>query len=289
MADAPNTDEAPNPDDAPVEEQVTYDLDDSGVATVTINRPDIHNALTDPMLHHLGDLFERASGDLRVRCVVLTGAGDRHFCAGQHLAGGEGAGSTGPTRAPEPAVGTTARALRRGWQRLVSTILDCEKPVIARVNGTAAGRGAQLVLASDLAVMAEGARFVEVFVRRGLIPDSGGAYLLPRAVGMKRAKEIMFFGDAVSADRAVEFGIVNRSVPPVQLDAAVAEWTQRFTGLPTRSIAHVKSLLNRSYETDRGEAFEDEAVLQELSTATDDAREGARSLVERREPDFKGR
>ena len=154
--------------------------------------------------------------------------------------------------------------------------------------GTAAGGGAQLVLAADLAVMADDARFIEIFIRRGIIPDAGGAYLLPRTVGLKRAKEIMFFGDDVPALEAERIGIVNRVVPRTDLDKAVAEWTDRFTNLPTRALAHVKGLLNRSFESSRLEAFEDEAVLQELNNATEDAREGMTSFVERREPDFKG-
>ncbi len=273
--------------DAPLDEQVTYSVDD-GVATVTINRPDIGNSLTAPMRDRIADLFDEASADLGVRCVVLTGAGDRHFCTGANLGGPRPEPPPKPEGAPDRAVGDVARMIRRGWQRLVANILDCEKPVIARVNGTAAGGGAQLVLAADLAVMADDARFIEVFIRRGIIPDAGGAYLLPRSVGMKRAKEIMFFGDDVAADEAQRIGIVNRVVPRPDLDKAVVEWTERFANLPTRAVALIKGLLNRSLESSRHEAFEDEAVLQELNNATEDAREGMMSFIERRDPDFKG-
>lgn len=273
--------------DAPLDEQVTYSID-GGVASITINRPDIGNSLTAPMRDRIADLFEEASADLAVRCVVLTGAGERHFCTGANLGGPRPDSPPKPEGAPDRVVGDAARMIRRGWQRLVANILDCEKPVIARVNGTAAGGGAQLVLAADLAVMADDARFIEVFIRRGIIPDAGGAYLLPRSVGMKRAKEIMFFGDDVPADEAERIGIVNRVVPRSDLDKTVAEWTDRFANLPTRAVALIKSLLNRSLESSRNEAFEDEAVLQELNNATEDAREGMMSFVERRDPDFKG-
>lgn len=276
------------PEEAPLEEQVTYAVE-GGVATVTINRPDIGNSLSFDMRDRMIELFEQASADLAVRCVVLTGAGDRHFCTGANLGGSSRvAAPPKPEGAPDRAVGDAARMIRRGWQRLVAAILDCEKPVVARVNGTAAGGGAQLVLAADLAVMADDARFIEVFIRRGIIPDAGGAYLLPRTVGLKRAKEIMFFGDDVPAGEAERIGIVNRAVPRTDLDKAVAEWTDRFTNLPTRALANIKALLNRSFESSRVEAFEDEAVLQELNNATEDAREGMTSFVERRDPDFKG-
>ncbi|HLG01924.1 MAG TPA: enoyl-CoA hydratase/isomerase family protein [Acidimicrobiia bacterium] len=275
------------PTEAPLEEQVTYAVD-AGTATITINRPDIGNSLSFEMRDRLIELFDLASADLATRCVVLTGAGDRHFCTGANLGGAPRTAAPKPEGAPDRVVGDAARIIRRGWQRLVTAILDCEKPVIARVNGTAAGGGAQLVLAADLAVMADDARFIEVFIRRGIIPDAGGAYLLPRTVGMKRAKEIMFFGDDVPAEEAERIGIVNRVVPRDDLDKIVGEWTDRFANLPTRALANIKGLLNRSFESSRVEAFEDEAVLQELNNATADAREGMMSFVERRDPDFKG-
>lgn len=276
------------PDDAPLEDQVTYAVE-AGTAAITINRPDIGNSLSFATRDRLTDLLHQASADLAVRCVVLTGAGDRHFCTGANLGGSSvPSGPARPEGAPQRAVGDAARIIRQGWQRLVSAVLDCEKPVIARVNGTAAGGGAQLVLAADLAVMVDDARFIEVFIRRGIIPDAGGAYLLPRTVGLKRAKEIMFFGDDVPALEAERLGIVNRVVARTDLDKAVAEWTDRFANLPTRALANIKGLLNRSFESSRLEAFEDEAVLQELNNATEDAREGMMSFVERREPDFKG-
>lgn len=277
--------------DAPLDQQVTYAAGDStgGAAVITINRPDTGNSLSFAMRDRLTDLFEQASGDLAVRCVVLTGAGDRHFCTGANLGGAPRDPAAGkPEGAPDRVVGDAARMIRRGWQRLVTAVLECEKPVIARVNGTAAGGGAQLVLAADLAVMADDARFIEVFIRRGIIPDAGGAYLLPRSVGLKRAKEIMFFGDDVGAEEAGRIGIVNRVVPRSDLDKVVDDWTDRFANLPTRALANIKGLLNRSFESSRLEAFEDEAILQELNNVTEDAREGMMSFVERRDPDFKG-
>lgn len=179
--------------------------------------------------------------------------------------------------------------IREGAQRLVAAVLDCEKPVIAAVNGTAAGLGAHLALACDLVLAAESARFIEVFVRRGLVPDGGGAYLLPRLVGARRAKELMFFGDALSAPDAERLGLVNRVVPDGELDKTAREWAARLAGGPTRALALTKQLVNASLDSDRGTAFAAEAAAQEINMATADAQEGVASFVERRSPEYRGR
>jgi 2-(1,2-epoxy-1,2-dihydrophenyl)acetyl-CoA isomerase len=181
-----------------------------------------------------------------------------------------------------------ARLIRRGWQRLVTSIRDCEKPVIAAVNGTAAGGGANLVLACDLVVMAESARLIEVFVERGIIPDAGGCYLLPRIVGPQRAKEIMFLGDALSAADCERFGIANRVVPAADLTATVDELAARLASGPTKALAMTKWLVNRSSESSRHSAFEEEAYAQELVTTTADMAEGMEAFGARRPPEFKG-
>ena len=170
----------------------------------------------------------------------------------------------------------------------MTSVLDCEKPVIAAVNGTAAGGGANLVLACDLVVMADTARLIEVFVTRGIIPDAGGCYLLPRIVGPQRAKEIMFLGDAVAAADCERFGIANRVVPAADLAATVDELAGRLATGPTKAIAMTKWLLNRSSESSRHSAFEEEAYAQELVTGTADMAEGIAAFGERRSPDFKG-
>jgi 2-(1,2-epoxy-1,2-dihydrophenyl)acetyl-CoA isomerase len=178
--------------------------------------------------------------------------------------------------------------IRQGAQRLVGSILDCEKPVIAAVNGVAAGIGAHVAFACDLVVASEEARFIEVFVRRGLVPDGGGAWLLPRLVGLQRAKELVFFGDAIDARRAEAMGLVNRVVPGLQLEPTAGELAARLARGPTKAIGMAKRLLNRSFESDREAAFAEEAAAQELNMTTEDAQEGVRSFVERREPEFRG-
>jgi 2-(1,2-epoxy-1,2-dihydrophenyl)acetyl-CoA isomerase len=275
------------PEETPIEEQLRVDID-SGIARITINRPEAGNSLTAHMRDTLADTFNDLSATLGVRAIVLTGAGDRHFCTGAGLGGPQPAGPARPEGAPDRALGDIARMIRRGWQRLIASILDCEKPVIASVNGTAAGGGANLVLASDLIVMADTARLIEVFVRRGIIPDAGGCYLLPRIVGPQRAKEIMFFGDDLSAADAERFGIANRVVPAADLATTTSELAQRLAAAPTKTVAMTKWLLNRSFESSRHTAFEEESFAQEMVQATGDSAEGMKAFMERRTPEFKG-
>jgi 2-(1,2-epoxy-1,2-dihydrophenyl)acetyl-CoA isomerase len=278
-------------DASATDDTVLYQVD-RGVARITLNRPEAQNALTWGMRDRLAELFEAASASLAVRSVLLTGTG-KAFCAGADLRGPRPTGpvlpgNEAPPGAPERAPGDVARMIRRGWQRLVGAILDCEKPVVCAVNGTAAGGGTHLVLASDLVVMAEEARLIEVFVRRGLVPDAGGCYLLPRIVGVQRAKELMFFGDDVSAATADRIGLVNAVVPLSELEKTATEWAERLAGGPTKTIAMTKWLLNRSLESDRGTAFYEEGWAQEAVSATEDFREGTASFVERRPPNFRG-
>lgn len=275
------------PEETPIEEQLRVEVD-GGVARITINRPEAGNSLTARMRDSLTDTFDKLSATLGVRAIVLTGSGDRHFCTGAGLGGPQNPGPARPEGAPDRALGDIARMIRRGWQRLIASILDCEKPVIASVNGTAAGGGANLVLASDLIVMSDTARLIEVFVRRGIIPDAGGCYLLPRIVGPQRAKEMMFFGDDLSAADAERFGIANRVVPAADLAKVTSEWAERLAAAPTKTVAMTKWLLNRSFESSRHTAFEEEGFAQEMVQATEDSAEGVKAFMERRSPDFKG-
>jgi 2-(1,2-epoxy-1,2-dihydrophenyl)acetyl-CoA isomerase len=271
-----------------LDDLIATEVDDRGVARITINRPDAGNSLTADMRDHLSDTFDELSATLGVRAIVLTGAGERHFCTGAGLGGAQKPGPARPDGAPERAVGDVARMIRRGWQRLIASILDCEKPVVGAVNGTAAGGGANLVLACDLVVMADTARLIEIFVKRGIIPDAGGAYLLPRLVGTHRAKELLFLGDDLSAADCERWGIANRVVPAADLAAGADEIAARLAGLPSKAIAMTKWLVNRSAESSRHTAFEEEAVAQELVGATDDMGEGIKAFMERRDPEFKG-
>jgi 2-(1,2-epoxy-1,2-dihydrophenyl)acetyl-CoA isomerase len=266
---------------------VTYSVD-AGIARITIDSADTGNSLTAAMRDQLTEWFEWAAADLAVRAVVLTGAGDRHFCTGANLGGPQKPTPPIPEGAPERSVGDAARLVRNGWQRLVSSILDCEKPVIAAVNGTAAGGGAHLVLACDLVVMTERAKLVEVFVRRGILPDAGGAYLLPRIVGPQITKELMFLADDVPAARCEQLGIANRVVPAEAFVTTVDELAERLTQAPTKALALTKWLVNRSFESSRQTAFDEEAMAQDLLTSSVDFGEGLAAFRERRSPHFLG-
>ncbi len=256
---------------------------DNGVGWITLNRPEAQNAVTPDQRNELIALLEDWSGNNAVRCVVLTGAG-KGFCTGADLRAGRDPNAPPPERS----MGDVARIIRTGAQRLIAAVMDCEKPVIAAVNGTAAGLGAHLALAADLVIAAESARFIEVFVRRGIAVDAGGAYLLPRVVGMHKAKELIFFGDDLSAADALALGIVNKVVPLDELDASTREWAGRLAVAPTKALAIDKWLVNRSLESSRQQAFDDEAWGQELVNGSADAQEGVRAFVERRPPDFRG-
>ncbi|WP_334142426.1 enoyl-CoA hydratase/isomerase family protein [Rhabdothermincola sp.] len=274
-------------DDRPLDEQVLFRCQNA-VAWITLNRPEAHNAITPDQRNRVIDLLAEASADLATRAVVLTATG-KGFCTGADLrGGGQAAAPARPAGAPERAVGDVSRMLRIGAQRLIAAILDCEKPVIAAVNGTAAGIGAHMAFACDLVLAARSARFIEVFVRRGLVPDGGGAYLLPRLIGLHKTKELMFFGDSLPAEQAAALGLVNLVVDDDRLEEVATEWAGRLAAGPTRSIALTKWLVNRSLESDRAAAFDDEAVAQELNMSTHDAQEGVASFVERRDPQFQG-
>ena len=268
-------------------DDVTRRVED-GVCWITLNRPDAGNAVTQSMRDQIAGWVRDASADLFVRVVVITGAGDKAFCSGADLRGGRLPARPKPDGAPEVVVGEASRMIREGWQALVSSILDCEKPVIAGVNGTAAGGGMHLALACDLVVMAEEAKFVEVFIRRGIAPDAGGAWILSRLVGIQKAKELFFFGDDVPAAEAYRIGLVNRLVPRAELQAALEEWAGRLATAPTMAIGVAKWLTNRALDVDRATALHDEAMAQELITNTIDSKEGVASFVERRPAQFKG-
>ena len=273
--------------DTSTDDLVTYDVTE-GIARITIAAADQGNSLNAAMRDRLTELFDWASADLAVRVVVLRGAGERHFCTGANLGGPQKPTPPIPDGAPERSVGDAARLIKRGWQQLVASILDCEKPVIAAVNGTAAGGGAHLVLACDLVVMADNAKLVEVFVRRGILPDAGGAYLLPRIVGPQIAKELMFLADDVPAARCEQLGIANRVVPAASLDATVDELALRLAAAPTKALGLTKWLINRSFESSRQTAFDEEAMSQDLLTSSVDFNEGLAAFRERRAPEFKG-
>ncbi|MEO6989358.1 MAG: enoyl-CoA hydratase/isomerase family protein, partial [Aquihabitans sp.] len=246
--------------------------------------PEVGNAITPAQRDAIIGLLEEASSD-QVRVVVLAAEG-RHFCTGADLSavsGGSGDGAPAPI-----GPGGVARMLRTGSQRLVAAVLDCEKPVVAEIHGAAAGIGAHLALAADFVVAAEGSRLIEVFARRGLVPDGGGAYLLPRAVGTHVAKRLLMLAEDLGADEARDLGLLHDVVPAEDLRATTQTLVDRLSAAPTRTLALTKWLVNRSFDSTREQAFADEAMAQDQNMATVDAQEGLAAFGERRDPEFVG-
>jgi 2-(1,2-epoxy-1,2-dihydrophenyl)acetyl-CoA isomerase len=259
---------------------VLYEVD-NGVATITMNRPDAGNALLPEQRDAIIDLLGAASTDRAVRAVALRAQG-RHFCTGADVGSIKGAQSA------EPIVGDGMRRIQGGAQRLIAAVLDCTKPVLAVVQGPAAGLGAHLAFACDLVVATDTAYFLEPFLLRGLVVDAGGAYLLPRLVGLQRAKELAFLGEKLSAADARELGLVNRVVPADELDSASGELLARLAASPTTALALTKQLFNRSLDGDRAASFLAEAMAQELQSHSFDATEGVTAFGERRPPEYRG-
>jgi 2-(1,2-epoxy-1,2-dihydrophenyl)acetyl-CoA isomerase len=253
---------------------------ENDVAWVTMNRPEQRNAVNaemrDEMIHALTDARTNAN----VRAVVLTATG-KGFCTGADLSGPRAAGPSGP--------GAGRELMKSSSQRLIRALWDLEKPVVAAVNGVAAGLGSHLAFASDVVIASSAARFIEVFVRRGIAVDAAGAFLLPRLVGLQKAKQMVFFGDDMSAEDAERWGLVSKVVAPDQLEATARDWAERLAKGPTFAIGMSKRLLNRSLESSLETALEEEAMAQMLVTQSEDTREGMTAFMERRAPLFKGR
>jgi 2-(1,2-epoxy-1,2-dihydrophenyl)acetyl-CoA isomerase len=259
---------------------------DEGVLRIVLNRPEAGNALTPDQRAALVELFSEAGPSLETRAVVLAGAGDA-FCVGSDASVARHP-PPAPPGAPARAVGFTTWLIRTGVQQLVASIRECEKPVIASVGGLARDVGLHLALACDFVVATETARLAESFVGRGILPDGGGCYLLPRIVGLQRAKEIVLLGGELTAGEAMALGIVNRVVPDAELERETNELARQLAHGATKAIGLAKQLLNRSLDADLATAFYEEAHAQELVIATEDAREGARSAAKGRPPSFTG-
>lgn len=265
---------------------IVVTVEPDGVQRIVIDRPDVGNSLSPLARDALTDAFLRADDDPAVRAVLLCATGTRQFCAGAGLA--PQATGSAPQSMPERRPGDIARMLQQGWQRLVSSVLDCDKPVVAAVKGAAAGAGSSLVLACDLVVMSTEARLVESFVHRGILPDSGAIHLLTRIVGLRKAAELLMLGEPVDAATCERLGLVNRVVAPDDVDAIAEDLVRRLAAGPTVMLALTKRLLSVSSESGRDRAFEQEAWAQEVVSRTADLQEGLQSFAERRKARFQG-
>jgi 2-(1,2-epoxy-1,2-dihydrophenyl)acetyl-CoA isomerase len=267
---------------------IVVSVGDDGVQRITIDRPDVGNSLSPLARDSLAEAFVQADRDPAVRAVLLTATGARHFCAGAGLGSRPEGEIAQPTPVSEKRPGDIARMLQQGWQRLISSVLDCDKPVVAAVKGTAVGAGASLMLACDLVVMSTEATLVAAFVHRGILPDSGAIHLLTRMVGLRKATELLMLGEPVDAATCERLSLVNRVVAPDDTDAVAEELAGRLAAGPTVMLALTKRLLSVSSESGRDRAFEQEAWAQESVSHTADLQEGLASFAERRKPRFQG-
>jgi len=252
---------------------------EAGVMRITLNRPDRGNAIAPNQRDRIIALLAEADADQAVRVVLIQSTG-KHFCTGADI-GNMGGGGERPA-------GSTMRIMLNGAQKLIAAVLDCGKPVIAAVQGPAAGMGAHLALASDMIVASDAAWFSQPFVLRGITLDAAGAYLLPRRLGLQKAKELAFLGDKLPADEAKALGLVNIVCAPEELADKANALAARLAAGATTAISLSKRLLNASLDTSRADAFLAEAMAQEINGKTGDAKEGVTAFMEKRPTNFRG-
>ena len=249
---------------------------DGAVATITLDRPEALNALTIPMKQELLAALREVEADRAIRAVVLTGAG-RAFCAGQDL-----------RERLEPDAPTLGEELRERYNPIVGAIRSMPKPIVAAVNGVAAGAGASLALAADLRIAAEGSSFVLAFGKIGLLPDSGATWLLPRLIGLPRAMAMALLNDPLPATEAERLGLVTRVVPADALPEASMALARRLADSAPLGLAFTKRALYDAQDLDFAAALENEASLQDVAGRTADHREGMAAFIEKRPPQFTG-
>jgi 2-(1,2-epoxy-1,2-dihydrophenyl)acetyl-CoA isomerase len=264
-------------------ETLLYEVD-QGVATITLNRPAVLNAISQQMIEELQATLDIVKDDASVRAVVVTGAG-RGFCSGADLKDRQ---RIKPSEAPADASTAGAERLRRTLNPLILAIRTIEKPFIAAVNGVAAGAGCNLALACDIVLASDAARFGNVFTRIGLIPDCGGHFFLPRLVGFHKAAELMFSGDIIDAHEADLLGLINRLVPHADLAKQARDLAERLARGPTRAIGLCKRTLNIGITADLATVLEAEAEGQGLARQTEDHWEGVQAFLEKRPAHFTG-
>jgi 2-(1,2-epoxy-1,2-dihydrophenyl)acetyl-CoA isomerase len=248
-----------------------------GVLILTLNRPDVLNSFNGPMARLLQKELDVAAAESSVRCVVITGAG-RAFCAGQDL-----------SEAIDPSGPGITKIVEEHYNPVILGIRRLNKPVVAMVNGVAAGAGANIALACDLVIAAHSASFIQAFSKIGLIPDSAGTFFLPRLVGWQKAAALMMTGEKVSAEKAEQMNMIYKAVADETLGDEVMKLAAQLSQMPTMALAYTKRLLELSCTSDLEQQLKFEAAYQEKSAAAEDYREGVQAFIEKRKPVFTGR
>ena len=259
-----------------IKQNVTVFNIEGPVATITFNRPDVYNSFNKEMAFAVQDHLNECQARQDIRAVVLTGSG-KAFCAGQDLAE--------VANLDDEAL---LRIVETYYNAITKQIRDLEKPVIAAVNGVAAGAGANIALACDVVIASEKASFIQAFSKIGLIPDSGGTYTLPRLIGMQRASALMMLGDKVSAAEALSMGMIYKMFPVDEFAEAVNSIAATLGNMPTKGLAYTKKLLNASFRHSFEEQLGLEAQYQQRAAQTADYKEGVAAFIEKRKPEFSG-
>jgi 2-(1,2-epoxy-1,2-dihydrophenyl)acetyl-CoA isomerase len=256
-------------------ELVTFEVIDS-IAKITLNRPDKYNAVNKEIATNLQLDLDECATNKDIRAVYLTGTG-KAFCAGQDL-----------QEVVEDNEIDLPHIVEKHYNPIIMKIREIEKPVVCAVNGVAAGAGANIALACDIVVAKKSAKFIQAFSKIGLIPDSGGTYTLPRLIGIQRATALMMLGEPVSADDAVDMGMIYKAYPDDEFEEKAWELTKKLAGMPTKGLGLTKRALLSSYRNDLDKQLAIECELQSAAGQTYDYEEGVSAFLEKREPKFKG-
>lgn len=250
---------------------------ENGIASISLNRPDVYNSFNDAMSTEFKQALEECATNEAVRVILITGMG-KAFCAGQDL-----------KEATAPDAPEIGDIVAKHYNPIIEKICALEKPIVAAINGVAAGAGANIALACDIVVAKESASFIQAFCNIGLIPDSGGTFFLPRLIGVKRASALMMLGDKVSAKEAAQMGMIYKYFPDAEFEAAVQKLCNKLAQMPTKGLGLIKKALHYSLGNDLTTQLGIEETLQTTASHTDDYSEGVQAFLEKRKPNFTGK